>query len=80
MTEKIKLDDFIEHFSTIINYSKKHMVKEDWYEWTESELVDLTFSEMEYYVTALSKCQEHMMILKEYNNHGNKRESVFLDD
>lgn len=80
MTEKIKLDDFIEQFSSIISYSKRHMVKEDWCEWTESELVDLTFSEMEYYVIALSKCQEYMDMLVDYNNHGNKRESVFLDD
>lgn len=79
MMEKIKLDDFIEHMSTIINYSKKHMIKEDWGSWSESEMVDLTFDEMEHYVTALSKCDKYMVMLMDYNEHGNKRESVFLD-
>ena len=77
--KKIRLDDFMENISIIINYSKKHMVKENWYEWSESELVDLTFNEMEHYVTALSKCQEHMLVLEEYKEQGNRRESVFLD-
>lgn len=78
--EKIKLGDFIRNMSAIVNYSERHMVKEDWHEWSGSELPDVTFEEMGRCVVALSKTRKYMTVLMEYDEHGNKRESIFLDD
>lgn len=80
MMKKIKLNDFLENFNTILNYSKKHIINEDWKEWSDTELVDSVWDEMEYYVIALSKCFEYFDILENYDKSHNKKENIFLDD
>lgn len=77
--EKINLDEFIEDFDTVISYAKRHMTKEDWYEWTECQFPNDVFNDMHYYIMALGKCMEYQDLLEEYNRNGNKRESIFLD-
>lgn len=78
--EKIRLDEFIRNFNTVLLYAMRHLVKEDWDEFDGSVLVADVFDTMQYYVTATQKCAEYLECFEEYDKMDKKsRGCVFLD-
>lgn len=81
MTDKIKLEEFLQNFTTILMYTMNKLINEDWKEFDGSMMTTEVFDTMQHYITAAQKCNEYKETFKDYLEQDKKtRGCIFLDE